>query len=126
MIRKETREKLESLKTEDVYSMVLFAVYNLKHDPKYSTLSELAYILDGKSLMDFLSYFGGLTIKIPTLKEMRLVINGLLLYQYVNLDDIEFKQALKLVENEDFSQKEIKEVYSSLVSVLDKYDFKRQ
>ena len=125
MLKKETREKLESLKREDVYSAVMFALYKLKDDPKRSTLSEIAYVLDGPQLMNFISRFGGLTITIPTEREFRLVINCLLLYQYVNLDGIDYKQAVQLVDMETFTQGEIKEVYSSIVDILDKYDFNR-
>ena len=80
----------------------------------------------GLRFKPLISYFGGLTIKIPTLRELKLVINGMLLYEYVNIDNIEYKQALKLLEEEDFTQREIKDVYNSIVSVLEKYDFKRE
>ena len=74
---------LESLSKNDVYSLMLFTLFKMKDDPKYSTLSELCYILDGDNLAKFLKYFGGLTIKIPTLRDMRLLTQSLLLYQYV-------------------------------------------
>lgn len=119
------KEELDSLKVTDIYSLILFALYKMRDIPEYSTLSELAYILDKNSLLKFFDYFGGLTIKVPTLKDFKLVINGLLLYQYVNIDGIEYAQALKQLDKSEYQLKEIKAIYQSLCDILDKYDFKR-
>ena len=77
------REQLDSLKVTDIYSLILFTLYKLKDIPEYSTLSELAYILDKKSLLNFFEYFGGTTITIPTLKDFKLVIISSYIIFYV-------------------------------------------
>lgn len=125
-MRKAVKEKLEGLEMTDVYSMILFAVYKMKDIPEYSTLSELAYILDNDSLFNFLEYFGGMTIKVPTMKEFKLVINALLLYQYVDIEGIPFQQALKLLDSEDYKTAEIKACYFKVKEVLNNYDFRRK
>lgn len=125
-MRKAVKEKLEGLEMTDVYSMILFAVYKMKDIPEYSTLSELAYILDNDSLFNFLEYFGGMTIKVPTMKEFKLVINALLLYQYVDIEGIPFQQALKLLDSEDYKAAEIKSCYFKVKEVLNNYDFRRK
>lgn len=125
-MRKAVKEKLEGLEMTDVYSMILFAVYKMKDIPEYSTLSELAYILDNDSLFNFLEYFGGMTIKVPTMKEFKLVINALLLYQYVDIEGIPFQQALKLLDSEDYKTAEIKSCYFKVKEVLNNYDFRRK
>ena len=117
-------EALNSLNKTDVYSLMLFTLYKMQDLPEYSTLSELCYILDGDNLTKFLSYYGGLTIKIPTLKEMRLILQTLLLYQYVNLEEGDFDEALKVVADE-FSEDEIKKVYNKITEIVKEYDFKR-
>jgi len=125
-MRKAVKEKLEGLEMTDVYSMILFAVYKMKDIPEYHTLSELAYILDNDSLFNFLEYFGGMTIKVPTMKEFKLVINALLLYQYVDIEEIPFQQALKLLDSEDYKTAEIKSCYFKVKEVLNNYDFRRK
>lgn len=119
------REEIEKLNVKDIYSLILFALYKMKDIPEYSTLSELAYILDKNSLLNFLEYFGGMEIKVPTLREFKLVLNSLLLYEYVNLENIEFNKALKLLDKDEFQLREIREIYRSLSDILDKYNFKR-
>lgn len=89
-MKKETKEKLDSLQSTDVYSLILFAIFKMKDIPEYSTLSELAYILDKESLFNFLEYYGGTTIKVPTLDEFNQIIRALILYQAVNLEGLDF------------------------------------
>lgn len=125
-MKRDTKEKLNSMNLTDVYSLILFALFKLKELPEYSSLSELAYVLDGKHLFNFLEYFGGTTIKVPTLAEMKVVVEALLLYQYVNIEKIEYNQAIKLLDiTEEIALKDIKECYKKLVDLLSNYEFKR-
>ena len=124
-MKKEVKEKLNSLKVTDVYSLMLFALHKLKDVPEYSVISELAYVLDGKSLFNLMEYFGGMTLQIPSLEEFKTVTYALLLYQYVNIEHIELKQALRLIDSEDISSKEVKDCYTKLVDILNDYEFSR-
>ena len=117
-------ESLNALNKTDVYSLLLFTLYKMNEVPEYSTLSELCYVLDGDNLSKFLRYFGGMTIKVPTLREMRLLLQGLLLYQYVNIEEGEYNEALKALANE-FTEEEIKTVYDKIVEITRDYDFRR-
>ena len=123
-MKKETREKLNSMKMTDVYSLVLFALFKLKDVPEYSSISELAYVLDGKNLFNFIEYFGGTKLEIPTLEEFKTVFSALLLYQYVNIEGIEYNQALKLMDTST-PIRDVKNCYTKLVNILNEYDFKR-
>ena len=118
-------ESLNALNKTDVYSLLLFTLYKMNNLPEYSTLSELCYILDGDNLSKFLSYFGGMTIKVPTLRDMRLLVQGLLLYQYVNIEEGDYNEALKALVDE-FSEEEIKTVYDKIVDITKNYDFRRE
>lgn len=120
-MKKETKEKLQSMKVDDIYSLLLFALYKIKDIPEYSTMSELAYILDGEALFNFMEYFGGKTVKVPTLSEFKVIVEALLLYQYVNIEGIAYSQAVKLLDTSDTSVKEIKSCYAKLVDVLHQY-----
>ena len=117
-------ESLNTLKKTDVYSMLLFTLYKMQDTPEYSTLCELCYILDNDNLTKLLSYYGGMTIKIPQLRDLRLLVQALLLYQCVNLDGEDFGEALQTVSGE-FSQDEIKQSYLKLCDVIANYEFER-
>ena len=126
MMRKETMEKLSALEREDIYSLLLFALFKMRDDPGYSSISELAYLLNGKSLYNLLEFYGGQTIKVPTLKEFNTVIQALLLYQFINIEKIEYSQAITLVDTTYCTEKEIKDCYSKMVDILIDYDFHRE
>lgn len=129
MVKKKRTTKivdaLNALNKTDIYSLMLFTLYKMKEVPEYSTLSELCYVLDGDNLSKFLSYFGGMTITVPTLSDMRLLVQALLLYQYVNIEEGEFNEALKALADE-FTEDQIKEVYDKIVEVIKDYDFRRE
>lgn len=116
---------LEKLSEKDIYSLMLFVTYKLKDDKKYSTLSELVYTLDKKSLLNFLSVFGGLTITIPKIDDLKLVTNGLLIYQLVNLENIDLDVAIKEVNRGEFSEEELKKTYLTICEALSNYEFNR-
>lgn len=117
---------LNSLSKTDTYSLMLFTLYKLKDLPEYSTLCELCYLLDGDNLSKLLSYFGGMTITIPTLKDMRLILKVLTLYQYANLEEEDFEDALNAVAGNEFSIEEVKSVYKKLLEVISNYEFRRE
>jgi hypothetical protein len=48
-------------------------------------LSELCYLLDGNNITRLLTYFAGKTVTFPTEKDLAILINALLLYQYINI-----------------------------------------
>lgn len=118
-------EALLALDKEDVYSMMLFVLYKLRDNPDYMALSELGYILDGSDLTKFLGYYGGMTITIPTLKDLRLVTQALTLYQLVNLEEHSFEDAVKALRDDEFTDDELKQTYAKLVELMGNYEFKR-
>ena len=127
MIRmiKMTKDEIKSLKTADIESLILFALYKMRDIPEYSTLCELAYTLDRKSFFKFLDYFGGMTLKVPASDEFLTVVNALLLYCYIELEDIEYSKALKMLNKSEQELRDISNTYIKLCDILDKYDFKR-
>lgn len=117
------KQDLKSLKETDIYSLVLFALYQITDNPKYSTLSELAYVLNNKdSLYNLLDYFGGVTLRIPTKQELQVVINALLIYQYVKIDKITFSIAINKIGDMTTQQlNEVRDVYNKLCERMDRY-----
>lgn len=117
------RTKLEELSKTDVYSMMLFVLYKINDLPEYSTLSELCYLLDNKSLMNLLEYYGGKTITIPTKEEMKDVLNALLLYQLINIEGKEYKDAVEEINSPEYNENKTLEIYKKVVEIMEKYTF---
>ena len=122
----ELKASLNKLNKEDTFSMLLFTLYKLKDDPEYSVLSELCYILDKDNLTKFLSYFGGMTIKIPNLRDFRLVIQAMVLYQHVYLENGTLEEGLAAMSNTEFTVQELLEVYQKFITIAEDYEFERE
>lgn len=122
------KTELNKLQKSDVYSIILFVLYQIHDIPEYSALSELAYVLDEDNLYRLCEAFGGCTIKIPTPNELKTVVKALLLYQCVNVEGIEYNTAVDLInkEGDEIPVKDIKEAYQKVCSVLTKYEFRRK
>ena len=116
------KEEFIKLKKTDVYSLILFALFKLRDIPEYSTLSELAYVLDKDNLLKICEYFGGLTIKIPTIEELESIVYSLVLYQYVNLDNMNYDDAIKIIGHESCDLRRVKSDYNKLCKILERYN----
>ena len=116
------KNELQKLKQTDIWSLMLFVLYNFQKIPEYSALSELAYILDEKSLLKLCEYFGGQTIKIPTIDQMEETIYSMLLYQYVDIEKIPMEEAFLLLRLDKSKEKAVKMCYKTLRNVLTNYD----
>lgn len=117
---------LNSFEKEDIYSLLLFVMYKLKDNPDYLALSELCYIIDSESLNKFLRYYGGMTITIPKLQDLRLILKALYVYKAVNLEENDLVSVLKNFASDEFSMEDIKNTYVKLLEVMTNYEFKRQ
>ena len=120
------KEELANLKKADIYSLILFALFRLRDIPEYSTLSQLSFVLDHDSLLKLCEYFGGLTIKIPTIEELESIVYSLVLYQYVNIEHMEYNEAIKLIGSESSELRKIKSDYWKLCKILDNYNFNNE
>lgn len=118
------KKDLTSFKEVDIYSLSMFALYKLIDIPEYSAISELPYILDKDNMLKLCEYFGGRTIKIPTTRELHSLMNLLLLYQYVNIEGMDYQEAIKLIGYESKELRKVKSIYNQLCKVLEKYDIK--
>lgn len=120
------KEELNQLKETDVYSMLLFVLYQMKGLPEYSVLSELAYILDKQNLLNLCEYFGGLTITIPTIDELESLLNSLLMYQYIDIEGLSYMEAINKIGFNSFDLRKVKKDYSKLSKILENYSFVRE
>lgn len=116
------KEELEKLHEPDLWSLLLFALFKLKDIPEYSSISELAYILDRKNLLKLCEYFGGSVIQIPTIEELELMVYGLLVYQYVNIESMSIEDAMNLVSRDSTDLRKIRAAYTKIRDTLSDYD----
>jgi len=115
----------DRLNKEDTYSMMCVLLFAMSDDSRYSTLNELAYLLDSKGFVNILKYYEGQTIKIPSLEESKIALRILLLYQHYKIDKVSWETALDL---SGFSKDESAKAKMYLTKFLEKlgeYDYKR-
>lgn len=113
--------ELRKLKAKDAYSLILFILYKLKEEPEYSTLSELAYILDKDALLNICQYYGGMTIKIPALSDISHVLTALLLYQEVYVEGKEFEKVMDNINLRMNEKNQILDIYQRVVDIMSNY-----
>ena len=117
------KNELQKLKQIDIWSLMLFVLYNFQKIPEYSALSELAYVLDEKNLLRLCEYFGGQTLYVPTIDQLEETVYSMLLYQYVEIEKMDMKEAMLLLRADKSKEKVIQSCYKSLKQVLDGYTF---
>ena len=111
------KDELNNLTTSDIYSLMLFVLYKTTEIPEYSTLSQLAYLLDKDSLLKLCEFYGGLTITIPKISDLEQLLNSLLMYQLI---DIEGKPLEEVQQKYD---KHTIKLYVKVKQVLKDYNF---
>ena len=120
------KQNLNTLHLSDIYSLMLFVMYKVQEIPDYAVLSELCYLLDGANLTRLLTYFAGRTVKFPTEKEMAIVTNALLMYQYINIDGNSLTEAQGKLNGLTAKQKdETLELYLKIIPVMKSYNIDR-
>lgn len=117
------KSELDYLKTTDVYSILMFALFQCKKTNEYSVLSELSYLLDEKSLLNMCEYMGSMTITVPTIEEIELLLCGLSIYKKVKLDRLSFEETMKEYESHKFSQQSLTEAFVKIEEVMSTYSF---
>jgi uncharacterized protein Smg (DUF494 family) len=117
---------LEQLDKKDIYSLILFILYNLKEVPEYSTLSELVYILDNENFIKLLNYYGGKTITIPTTDELSNVLNALVVYEKKENTDKNVSDILKEVGVQNKDINETIKILEMIPDILKNYEFNRE
>lgn len=117
------KNNLATLKDTDIWSLILFALYKIRNIPEYSSLSELVYILDKSSVLKLCEYYGGMTLRIPTVDELEYLVYVLVLYQYVNVDKVPYEEAIKQIGFKSSELRRVKADYNKVCEVLSNYEF---
>ena len=117
------RTEIQKLSTTDIYSLLLFAMYKSTEDPKQSSLSQLAYILDMENMLKLCEFFGGTTLKIPTIRELETLIYSLLLFQEVDIEHSDLESSLENIRQKDVDVDSVIDNYYQMKELLKNYTF---
>lgn len=117
------KSEIQKLNDNDIYSLIMFALYKLIGETEYSATSELIYVLDRKNLLRLCEYFGGTTLRIPTVEELEQLMYALLIYQYVHIEQLSLDKALALVHKKAPHVKDLRKTYGVICDTLDNYTF---
>ena len=113
-------KNINVLKEQDDLNKILFFIYKLSNDPEYSYLSELIYVLDKKSLINFCTIFGGCTIKVPTLEDLEYYSKTLLVYKLTK-DGVSYAEACSEVGLNP-NEKQLKGLFNKLKELELEYE----
>ena len=117
------KTELNNLKNNDIYSLLLFTLFQCRQTNEYSALSELSYILDETNLLNLLEYFGGMTLTIPTIDELELLLCGLNVFQSVHIEGLTIEDSLLKYVGHKFKIGEIQKAYTQISDVMINYSF---
>ena len=117
------RNELNKLTDSDIYSLILFALYKMNETNEYSSLSELSYLLDKESLLKLCEFYGGTTIRIPTINELEIMLSALLLFEQVDIENIPYDKAIEEIRRKTGHSKLIEKSYCTIKEVLKDFNF---
>lgn len=118
-----TRTELDKMSSPDLYSMMMFALFKLTEDARYRTISQLSYILDKDSMLKLCQFYGGMTLKVPTIKELDNVLNAIFLFQAVDLEKKDYNEVLNSFDARLVDKRSIEECYHVVKELLNNYNF---
>lgn len=118
-------ENINKLQLSDIYSLMLFILYKTKEVPDYAILSELCFLLDGSNLTRLLTYFEGKTVTFPSAGEINTLVNALLLYQYINIDENSLSEAQNKIKATSKQKAEITDLYLKILPIINNYNINR-
>lgn len=89
-----SRDEIIKLSEEDTYALICLLLARVKN-PSYMAFGELINVLDQKNFESFITYFGGCTLKVPTIDEIRQEMRAIILYKLYAEDHYGFSRAMK-------------------------------
>lgn len=119
---KTASELLSELTQNDTYGILCSFLYDLKQIPKYSTISEMCYMMKPEDLKKFLTYFAGRTVTFPTKDEFNEAMQTLKLYQYYRVENRPWKECVILAGFDSGHGKKAKNLLAELEKTLETYN----
>lgn len=119
MRKKKNDCDIKKLTTDDLYSLALFTLYKLKGTKEYSTLCELIYMLDRDTMLSLCELYGGVTITIPTIKELKSLLYAIEIHSEIRDKNETLERLLKSIPLE--YRIESRNAYNKIKEVLSNY-----
>ena len=113
-VSNELKQNLEFLNEEDLLNNILYLIYKLSDDSKYSVISELIYVLGKDSLFKLCSVLGGCEIKIPTITELKLFTGALYIFYATQFENISFDVAYNRLNLSPNFKKSVATIYKEI------------
>lgn len=109
------------LNEEETFMLSIILLAHMHEDKKYKNLSELIFLFDNyKGFKQFIRFYEGTTIDVPTVKELKQALKLLSLFQKVKIDKRDFDESYNALKLNDLGLKkaecqlEIDKFYSYL------------
>ena len=81
------------LNEEETFLLSLMLLAQMHNDEKYHNISDLIFLFDNyKGFKSFIKYYEGMTITVPTNKELKQALRLLDLFQKVEIDKKDFDE----------------------------------
>lgn len=95
MKKSDLEKKIDKiLGEEETFMLSLILLAHMHEDDKYKNLSELIFLFDNyKGFKQFIKYYEGIIINVPTIKELKQSLRLLALFQKVKIDKKDFNEA---------------------------------
>lgn len=113
-MKKNLKQEFEKLTKRDVYSTLLFILYQLGTIPKYKVLRDMLFVLDRKTFLKLCEFYGGKTVTFPTIEQLQSALDILKIYREVDIDGNTLKTS-------EYNQEELQD-YMKLREILSKYN----
>lgn len=91
-------KELPLLEKEDTLSLAMTMLYFISKDHNYETIGNLSMLLDQKSFLNFIRYYGGKIIRVPTFEQLMEMIKYVLVYQYHFIENLSWEDSFKQAE----------------------------
>ena len=116
-------ELVSNLTKADICSALCTLLYELKDVPEYSTLSELYFILDKKSIDKLMTYYEGQTVRFPTKQEVAELTQVLRLFNNYEIEKMPWKEAVLAAGFDSSKGKAAKNKLDKLKKVIESYNY---
>lgn len=87
------------LDEKETFLLSLILLVHMSGDDKYKNLSELIFLFDNyNGFKQFIKYYEGQTIQVPTVREVKRALRLLELYQRVHIDKKDFDESYEFLK----------------------------
>lgn len=109
------------LNEEETFLLSIILLAHMREDEKYQNISELVFLFDNyKGFKQFIKYYEGQDISVPSIKELKQALRLLDLFQKVKIDKKDFDACYEQLKLRDldltktYCQTEINKFYEYL------------